>query len=251
MSTKIEWTDEVWNPMTGCTRISSGCDNCYAHTVAHRRTRDIYLRQLPVRDTSANRADPFAPRFWAERLDVPLRWAAPRRIFVNSMSDVFHGHFSVEQIAQVFDVMNACPQHQFQLLTKRPERAVRLAQHFSWTDNIWMGVSVEDMQVAKRVDALRSIPAAVRFVSAEPLLGSLAGLDLSDIDWVIGGGESGIGHRPVDASWARELRDACRSKGIAFFWKQWGGVRAKSGGRELDGRLWNEYPVDLVDAHAL
>src|SRR3972149_6778961 len=188
MSTAIEWTDEVWNPMTGCTKISAGCDHCYAHTVAHRRTRDVYLRQLPVKDTPENRADPFAPRFWDDRLDIPMRWKEPRRIFVNSMSDVFHAHFSVDQIRMVFDVMNASPQHQFQLLTKRPERAARLAGEFSWTENIWMGTSIENMAVARRADALREIPANVHFISAEPLLGPLDELNVTDIDWIIGGG---------------------------------------------------------------
>jgi protein gp37 len=246
MSTKIEWTDEVWNPMTGCTKISSGCDNCYAHTVAQRRTRDIYLRQLPVRDTPAAREDPFAPRFWDDRLDIPMRWQAPRRIFVNSMSDVFHAHFGVEQIRMVFEVMNACPQHQFQLLTKRPERALRLAREFVWTENVWMGTSIENMDVARRADALRQVPAAVKFISAEPLLGPLDNLDLTDIDWVIGGGESGTGYRPVDVAWARGLRERCEKHGIAFFWKQWGGATSKAGGRELDGKTWSEYPVELA-----
>lgn len=246
MSTKIEWTDEVWNPMTGCTKISSGCDNCYAHTVAHRRTRDIYLRQLPVRDTPAGREDPFAPRFWEDRLEIPMRWKAARRIFVNSMSDVFHAHFSIEQIRMVFEVMNACPQHQFQLLTKRPERAVRLASEFVWTENIWMGTSIENMDVARRADALRQIPAAMRFISAEPLLGPLDALDLTGIDWVIGGGESGAGYRPVDVTWARGLRALCEQDSVAFFWKQWGGTTSQSGGRDLDGRIWSEYPVQLA-----
>jgi len=245
MPTAIEWTDEVWNPMTGCTKISAGCDHCYAHVVAHRRTRDVYLRQLPVKDTPANRADPFAPRFWEDRLLLPFSWREPRRVFVNSMSDVFHAQFTLEQIQQVFTVMNANPHHQFQVLTKRPERAARLAAELDWTDNIWMGTSIEDMRVARRADALRAVPAAVRFISAEPLLGSLAALDIRGIDWIIGGGESGAGARPVDIAWARELRDKCRRAGIAFFWKQWGGFTAKSGGRELDGRTWDEYPVEL------
>jgi protein gp37 len=246
MSTKIEWTDEVWNPMTGCTKISSGCDNCYAHTVAHRRTRDIYLRQLPVRDTPAARQDPFAPRFWEDRIEIPMSWKAPRRIFVNSMSDVFHAQFSVEQIRMVFEVMNACPQHQFQLLTKRPERAVRLASEFVWTENIWMGTSIENMGVARRADSLRQIPADVRFISAEPLLGPLDALDVTGIDWVIGGGESGAGYRPVDIAWARGLRELCEQNSVAFFWKQWGGATSKSGGRDLDGRVWSQYPVELA-----
>jgi len=245
MSTKIEWTDEVWNPMTGCTKISSGCDHCYAHAVANRRTRDIYLKKPPVRDFVAARSDPFAPRFWPERLDLPLKWSTPRRVFVNSMSDVFHAHFSVEQIGMLFDVMNACPQHQFQLLTKRPERAARLAKEFAWTDNIWLGTSIENMAVARRADALRATPAIIRFISAEPLLGPLDDLDLTAIDWVIGGGESGPGYRPADLAWARGLRELCELHSVAFFWKQWGGKTSKSGGRMLDGRTWSEYPVDL------
>lgn len=244
--TGIEWTDATWNPMTGCTKVSSGCDHCYAELVAHRKTRDVYLRQLPVKDTPANRADPFAPRFWPSRLEQPLRWREPRRIFVNSMSDVFHAHFSVDQIRRVFEVMNACPHHQFQVLTKRPERAARLADRFDWTANIWMGTSIETMAVARRADALRQVPAAVRFVSAEPLLGSLRNLDLTGIHWVIGGGESGPGARPCDPCWARELRDLCAQHDVAFFWKQWGGSTAKAGGRELDGRTWGAYPVELM-----
>lgn len=248
MPTAIEWTDEVWNPMTGCTKISAGCDNCYAHVVAERRTREHYLRQLPVKDTPENRADPFAPRFWEKRLMLPFSWRTPRRVFVNSMSDVFHAHFSLEQIRMVFEVMNALPQHQFQVLTKRPERAARLAGEFVWTENIWMGTSIEDMRVARRADSLREIPAAVRFISAEPLLGSLADLELDGIHWVIGGGESGAGARAVKPQWARELRDRCRAGGVAFFWKQWGGHTPKSGGRELDGRIYSQYPVELSAA---
>jgi protein gp37 len=175
-----------------------------------------------------------------------MRWKEPRRIFVNSMSDVFHAHFGVELIRMVFEVMNASSQHQFQVLTKRPERAARLAGEFVWTDNIWMGTSIENMTVARRADALRQVPAAVRFISAEPLLGPLDELDLTDIDWVIGGGESGAGFRRVDPVWASGLRDLCDAHGIAFFWKQWGGYTPKSGGRDLEGRTWDEYPVDLT-----
>ena len=178
MPSKIEWTDETWNPMTGCTKISAGCDHCYAHVVAHRRTREVYLKQLPVKDTLANREDPFAPRFWEERLDMPRKWKEPRRVFVNSMSDVFHAHFSIEQIQRVFDAMVESPQHQFQLLTKRPERAARLAGKLPWAPNIWMGTSIENMDVARRADALRDIPAKVRFISAEPLLGPLDDLNV-------------------------------------------------------------------------
>ena len=243
--TQIQWTSVTWNPMTGCTKITSGCDHCYAHVVAQRRTREVYLKQPPVKNTETNRADPFAPRFWPDRLELPMKLKAPSRVFVNSMSDVFHAHFSVAQIRQVFEIMNACPQHQFQVLTKRPERAVRLATHFEWTSNIWIGTSIENADVAHRADSLRQIPAAVRFVSAEPLLGPLDELDLTDIHWVIGGGESGVGHRPVEVDWAKGLRDHCVTSGVPFFWKQWGGNTSKAGGRVLDGRTWDEYPVEL------
>lgn len=176
----------------------------------------------------------------------PLSWRQPKRIFVNSMSDVFHAHFSLEQIRRVFEVMNEASWHQFQVLTKRPERALRLADDLPWSANIWIGTSIESMLVAKRADALRGImPAAVRFISAEPLLDSLKELNLSGIDWVIGGGESGKGRRPVDVEWARELRDKCVASGVSFFWKQWGGFTPKAGGRLLDGVTWDQYPVEL------
>ena len=247
MSTGIEWTDETWNPMTGCTKISSGCDHCYAYTLAHTKTRDAYLRRLPVKDTLENRQDPFAPRFWEDRLAKPYSWRTPKRVFVNSMSDVFHAHFSIEQIKRVFEVMNECPQHQFQVLTKRPERAARLQEKLHLTPNIWIGTSIENLDVVRRADSLRAIDAHVRFISAEPLLGSLDFINLEGIHWVIGGGESGIGHRDCDESWALGLRDACLRQGVAFFWKQWGGRTPKSGGRVLDGLEWNQYPVELPD----
>ena len=246
MPTGIEWTDETWNPMTGCTRLSPGCDHCYAFALAHTKTKQLLLRREPVRDTAANRADPFAPRFWEERLTKPLSWREPRRIFVNSMSDVFHAQFSFEMILRVFEVMNQAHWHQFQVLTKRPERAARYAHRLTWGRNIWIGTSIESMKVAHRADAIRSIrDAAVRFISAEPLLGPLKDLRLSGIDWVIGGGESGIGHRPCEPTWARGLRDLCEREHVAFFWKQWGGRTSKSGGRLLDGVEHNTYPVPL------
>jgi protein gp37 len=245
-STRIEWTDATWNPMTGCTKISEGCDHCYAAVVAASKTRAVYLRGAPLRDTPENRADPFAPRFWNERVDLPLRWRTPRRIFVNSMSDLFHAQFTTTLIQQVFAVMCEASWHQFQILTKRPERALRLAGRLPWPPNVWMGTTIENGAMSRRAEVLRQIPASVRFVSAEPLLGSLMGLDLAGIHWVIGGGESGHGHRPCDPAWARELRDLCVRSGTAFFWKQWGGITPKSGGRLLDGREWNEYPVPRV-----
>ena len=243
--TGIEWTDATWNPMTGCTKMTAGCEHCYAATIAASKTRDIYLRQAPVRNTEKTRSDPFSPRFWLNRLDQPLRWREPRRVFVNSMSDVFHSHFTLEMIQRVFAVMNEAWWHQFQVLTKRPERALRFADRLTWSDNIWMGTSIESMDVARRADALRKIPARVRFISAEPLLGPLDTLDLSDIHWVIGGGESGVGHRPCLPEWATGLRDLCIASDVAFFWKQWGGHTPKSGGRELEGNIWNQYPVEL------
>jgi len=242
-TTGIEWTDATWNPMTGCTKITAGCDHCYAAELAWTKTRDVYLKRIPVKDTSENRANPFAPRFWEDRLEQPLRWKDPRRIFVNSMSDVFHAHFSLDMVQRVFDVMRRAPQHQFQVLMKRPERALRMAPYLPWPPNVWMGASVETMDVARRVDALRQMPAAVRFISAEPLLGPLDTLDLTGIHWVIGGGESGRGFRPPKVGWARGLRDLCQQSGVAFFWKQWGGFTPKAGGRLLDGREWNEYPT--------
>ncbi len=246
-TTGIEWTDATWNPMTGCTQISTGCDHCYAKTLAETKTRENYLRRAPVKDSAENRENPFAPRFWEDRVRQPLSWRTPKRIFVNSMSDVFHAHFSLEMIRRVFEVMNEAHWHQFQVLTKRPERALRFADDLPWSPNIWIGTSIENMDVAKRADALRGIAqASVRFISAEPLLGSLANLNLDGIEWVIGGGESGRGHRRVDPVWARELRDNCKRAGVAFFWKQWGGFTPKAGGRLLDGKTYDEYPVALT-----
>jgi protein gp37 len=233
--------------MTGCTKVSAGCDNCYAYTVARNKLRTVYTKQLPVVDTPANREDPFAPRFWEDRLLKPLSWREPRRIFVNSMSDVFHAQFSFEMIARVFEVMNEAHWHQFQVLTKRPERAARYADRLPWAPNIWIGTSIENMAVAHRADSLRKIEAAaVRFISAEPLLGPIDDLDLSGIDWVIGGGESGVAHRRCDPQWARGLRANCSRAGAAFFWKQWGGRTPKAGGRELDGTTYDAYPVPLA-----
>lgn len=234
--------------MTGCTQISAGCDNCYALLLANTKLRETYLRRAPLKNTAEMRADPFAPRFWEERLTQPLRWRSPMRIFVNSMSDVFHAQFSLEQIRRVFEVMHEAHWHQFQVLTKRPERAARLADELSWGSNVWIGTSIETMAVAKRADSLRAIAqATVRFISAEPLLGPLDELNLEGIDWVIGGGESGPRYRPCRREWAVGLRDNAISHGVAFFWKQWGGRTSKSGGRELDGSFWDQYPVALEE----
>jgi protein gp37 len=185
-------------------------------------------------------------KVWPERLDQPLKWKRPRRIFVNSMSDLFHEDIPDEYIAEVFEVMEEADHHVFQVLTKRQDRLVELAPQLPWPSNVWMGVSIENRRFVHRADALRKVPAAVRFISAEPLLGPLDGLDLNHIHWLIAGGESGPGHRRVDEDWLVELRDRCAEESVAFFFKQWGGVRAKSGGRLLDGVEWSDMPTPIA-----
>jgi protein gp37 len=229
----IEWTDATWNPVTGCTKVSPGCAHCYAETFAER------FRGVPGHPYESG----FDLRLRPERLTVPLFWRSPRRIFVNSMSDLFHEAIPEDFVADVFAVMEAASWHQFQVLTKRHERLAELAPRLPWPPNVWVGVSIENDRWVHRADALRTVPAAVRFISAEPLLGPLTHLDLSGIDWLIAGGESGPRHRPPKADWFRDLRDRCRAAGVAFFFKQWGGRHPKAGGRLLDGRTWDEYPV--------
>lgn len=232
----IEWTDATWNPVTGCTEVSPGCDHCYARTFAE--------RFRGVKDHPYEQG--FDLKLWPERLGLPLRWTRPRRIFVNSMSDLFHKDVPDEYVEQVFSVMNNASHHVFQVLTKRSARLARLAPRLHWSSNIWIGVSIETIQYKWRLDHLRQVPARVRFVSAEPLLGALVDLDLTAIDWLIVGGESGPAHRPCDPTWVRQLRDRSAQYGTAFFFKQWGGRTPKSGGRDLDGRTWDEYP-DVYD----
>lgn len=246
--TGIEWTDATWNPVTGCTKVSTGCDHCYAETLARKRLRDTYLRRLPVSDGNGNRADPFAVRLWPERLEHSIRWSEPRMVFVNSMSDLFHRDVPDEFVTQVFEVMLSVDWHIYQVLTKRPARAARFwrkHRHLfgldAIPDHIWIGTSLENQSVSYRVDHLRRIPARVRFLSCEPLLGPIE-LDLEGIDWVIAGGESGFVHRPLDMSWARVVRDQCIRARVPFFFKQVGGRTPKAGGRLLDGREWNQFP---------
>jgi protein gp37 len=232
----IEWTEATWNPVTGCSKVSPGCAHCYAETFAE-RWRGVLGHPYE---------QGFDLRLWPERLDVPLRWRRPRVIFVNSMSDLFHEDIPDEYVARVFDVMARADWHVFQVLTKRHERLAALAPELPWPSNVWMGVSIENRRFVHRADFLREVPAAVRFISAEPLLGPLDGLDLDEIDWLIAGGESGPRHRRVRIEWLRELRDRCSGEGVAFFFKQWGGRTPKSGGRLLDGRAWDEMPAPAV-----
>ena len=229
----IEWTDATWNPVTGCTQISPGCDHCYALAFAER------FRGVAGHPYEQG----FDLTLWPNRLGLPLRWKRPRRIFVNSMSDLFHERVPDEFIRQVFDVMAQADWHTFQVLTKRPRRMANLAPTLPWPSHIWAGTSVELNRYAWRAnDCLRRVPAAVRFVSAEPLLGPLPSLQVDHLHWLIVGGESGPAHRPCDRSWVRDLRNRCSEAGVAFFLKQWGGRTPKTGGRTLDGRTWDEMP---------
>jgi protein gp37 len=228
----IEWTDATWNPVTGCTKVSPGCDHCYALTFAER------FRGVPDHPYGQG----FDLKLWPARLEAPLRWRRPRRIFVNSMSDLFHRDIPDEYIYRVFDVMARADWHIFQVLTKRSARLARMSTALPWAPHVWAGVSVETARYTWRVDQLRSVPAQVRFISAEPLLGPLHELNLDGIHWVITGGESGPGFRTCNPTWVRDLRDKCDAKGIAFFHKQWGGRTPKTGGRLLDGRTWDQMP---------
>jgi len=228
----IEWTEATWNPITGCDQVSPGCAHCYAKTFAER------WRGIPGHPYEQG----FDLRLWPERLDQPMKWKRPRMIFVNSMSDLFHEDVPFSYIERVFDVMGEASHHTFQILTKRHKRLSQTAPKLTWHPNIWMGVSIENRRFVHRADHLRKVDAAVRFISAEPLLGNLEGLDLDGISWLIAGGESGPGYRPVKLEWLRFIRDLCADEEVLFFFKQWGGHRPKAGGRELDGRVWDEMP---------
>lgn len=229
----IEWTDATWNPVRGCTKVSPGCKHCYAETFAER------FRGVP--------GHPFEHGFDLQlipsALELPLRWRASRRVFVNSMSDLFHDDVPAAYIRRVFGVMKRASHHQYQVLTKRSERMARLAANLEIPPHVWMGVSVENQKFTTRIDDLRRVEASVRFLSVEPLLGPIEDLDLSGIHWVIVGGESGHGARPMDPAWVRSIRDQCASSNVKFFFKQWGGVRKHVTGRVLDGRTWDEMPT--------
>lgn len=238
---KIEWTEVTWNPVTGCDRVSAGCDHCYALTMAIRLKAMGSMKYQNDGDTRTS-GPGFGLTIHPSTLGEPYKWKSPRTVFVNSMSDLFHAKVPLSFIQAVFDVMRDTPHHTYQVLTKRSLRLKRLAPELEWPDNCWMGVSVENSEVLNRVDHLRSVPAAVRFLSCEPLLGPLDGIDLRGIDWVIAGGESGAGYRPLDIAWARGIRDACAEQNVPFFFKQWGGKNSKELGRELDGIVWNGMP---------
>ena len=239
---RIEWTEATWNPTTGCDRTSPGCDHCYALTLA-KRLKAMGQARYQCDGDPRTSGPGFGLTLHPDALDVPSRWRAPRTIFVNSMSDLFHVEVPLEFIRNVFTVIKETPQHTYQVLTKRSKRLAQLAPELEWPANLWMGVSVENDRYTFRIDHLRQVPAAIRFVSAEPLLGPLPGLDLSGIDWLIAGGESGPGARAMQLGWAMDLRDQCRAAGVAYFFKQWGGATAKSGGRELGGQTYDEMPT--------
>ncbi|NKT69512.1 DUF5131 family protein [Rhodococcus hoagii] len=240
-NSSIEWTEATWNPVTGCDRISAGCDHCYAMTLS-KRLKSMGAEKYQTDGNPKTSGPGFGVAIHPQSLDQPRRWRTPRVVFVNSMSDLFHAKVPVGFVRDVFDVMRETPHHTYQVLTKRSLRLARIADRLDWPSNVWMGVSVENALVLDRVDHLREVPAAVRFLSCEPLLGPLDGINLEGIGWVIAGGESGPNYRPMELSWARGIRDACTAANVPFFFKQWGGRTPKAFGRELDGELWDQMP---------
>jgi protein gp37 len=229
----IEWTEATWNPLTGCAKISPGCKHCYAERMA------IRLKAMG----QANYANGFKLTLQEQALELPLQWRKPRTVFVNSMSDLFHKDVPTSFIHRVFDVMRKAYWHQFQVLTKRADRLELLSKELTWAANIWMGVSVENQDYTFRIDHLRQSTAHIKFLSLEPLLGPLSNLNLRGIDWVIVGGESGPGARPMKPEWVRDIRNQCHRAKVAFFFKQWGGVHKSKTGRELDNRTWDDLPL--------
>jgi protein gp37 len=234
-NSKIEWTESTWNPVTGCTKISVGCNNCYARRIA--------LRLQAA--GSPNYANGFRVALHPHALDIPLRWRRPRIIFVNSMSDLFHEDVPLDFIRHVFEVMSRARHHQFQVLTKRSERLLELSPELTWPENVLMGVTVENADYTFRIDHLRQTSAALKFISFEPLLGPVPDIDFEGIDWVIVGGESGPHSRPIQPDWVIDIRDQCRDAKIPFFFKQWGGTNKKKSGRKLQGRTWDQVPLAI------
>ena len=237
-TTSIEWTEATWNPVTGCTKISPGCKHCYAERKARR------LQMMGQR----NYINGFKLTLHEHMLEVPLAWKKPQMIFVNSMSDLFHEEVPTTFIRKVFDSMRRASWHTFQILTKRADRLRQLDAKIDWPANVWMGVSVESKRYAFRIEHLRHTHAAVKFLSVEPLLGPLPGLNLQGVQWVIVGGESGPGARPIAKEWVTDIRDQCLSAGVSFFFKQWGGINKKRTGRLLEGRTWDDLPKNSIAA---
>lgn len=232
-NSRIEWTDSTWNPVTGCTKVSPGCAHCYAERMAKR----LQAMGQP------SYANGFQVALQEHALNLPLAWKNPQMIFVNSMSDLFHENVPTDYIKKVFGVMRQADWHIFQVLTKRADRLEEISAKLSWPDNVWMGVSVANAAYRKRIDSLRVVPAAIRFLSIEPLIGPMGSIDLTGIDWVIVGGESGPGARPMEKSWVSEIQRQCSDSGVPFFFKQWGGVNKKKSGRMLDGKFFDEMPL--------
>ena len=239
-TSKIEWTESTWNPVTGCNKVSPGCKHCYAERMAKR------LKAMG----QANYANGFEVTLQEHMLERPLQMKKPQHIFVNSMSDLFHEKVPLEYIQRVFDVMNRASWHNFQVLTKRSERLLELSHEFDWAENIWMGVSVETETYTYRINHLRETDARIKFLSLEPLLGPLNNLDLNSIDWVIVGGESGPGARPIEEKWVIDIRDKCLKAKVPFFFKQWGGVQKKKNGRMLQNRFWDQLPESNISQPA-
>lgn len=237
----IEWTEATWNPVTGCDRVTAGCDNCYALALA-KRLKAMGAEKYQNDGNPTTSGPGFGVTTHPEVLAQPAKWKRPTTVFVNSMSDLFHARVPKPFIHDVFEVMSATPQHTYQILTKRPTRLRRMAGELPWPENVWIGTSVEEPKVLDRVAELAQVPAAVRFLSCEPLIAALPDLPLDHIDWVIAGGESGPRHREMQTKWVRDIRDQCLTADVPFFFKQWGGRTPKQNGRELDGRLWDGYP---------
>jgi len=238
LSSSIEWTDSTWNPVTGCTKISSGCANCYAERMA--------LRLKAMGNPSYTNG--FNVTLHEDALALPLKWKKPQTIFVNSMSDLFHEDVPTEFILRVFDIMRRADWHCYQILTKRADRMLELSPRLPWMSNIWMGVTVEEKNCTYRIEQLKRTGAKVKFLSLEPLLSPIHNLQLKEIDWIIVGGESGPNARPMEKDWVIDIRNQCQSEKVPFFFKQWGGRNKKKAGRELDGRIWNETPSLLPNA---